>query len=182
MTVTEWAASIGGGEPPAAIAGIDVVVDAAATAGDRPAGPRFGTLVHALLADVPLAGRDDGLIASLAEAHGRILAAGPDEVTAAAEIVRRVLSHPVMLAAARAEAAGLCYRETPITWRLATGAIVEGIVDLAYVTDEGDVVVDFKSDRELDGAVDRYRRQVQIYAAAVGTALNRPARGVLMRV
>ena len=87
-----------------------------------------------------------------------------------------------MLAAARAEAAGQCYRETPITWRLADGAIVEGIVDLAYVTDEGMLVVDFKSDREMDGAVDRYRRQVQIYAAAVGTALNRPARGVLMRV
>jgi ATP-dependent exoDNAse (exonuclease V) beta subunit len=53
---------------------------------------------------------------------------------------------------------------------------------MAYVTDEGVVVVDFKSDRELDGAVDRYRRQVQMYAAAVGAALNRPSRGVLMRV
>ena len=179
MTVTEWAASIDGGEPPVAISGIDVAVEVATTGGERPAGPRFGTLVHALLADVPLSGCDDRLITSLADVHGRILAAGPDEVTAAAETVRRVLSHSVMLAAARAE---LCYRETPITWRLATGAIVEGIADMAYVTDEGVVVVDFKTDRELDGAVDRYRRQVQMYAAAVGAALNRPSRGVLMRV
>jgi len=182
MTVTEWAASIDREEPPRAIADIDVSVEIAAAAGDRPAGPRFGTLVHALLAEVPLAGCDDNLIANLAGAHGRILAAESDEVSAAAEIVRRVLLHPVMLAAARAEAAGRCYRETPVTWRLTTGAIVEGIVDLAYVTDDGIVVVDFKSDRELDGAVDRYRRQVQIYAAAVGTAIGRSTRGVLMRV
>jgi ATP-dependent helicase/nuclease subunit A len=101
---------------------------------------------------------------------------------AVAEIVRRVLLHPVMLAAARADAAGQCYRETPITWRLAKGTIVEGIVDLAYVTDEEIVVVDFKSDRELGGAEELYRRQVQIYAAAVSAALDRPARGVLMRV
>jgi hypothetical protein len=182
MTVTEWVAAIGGEEPPSPVAGIDVTVETAASAGHRPAGPRFGTLVHALLAEVPLAGPDDGLIARLAEAYGRVLAAEPEEVAVAADTVRRVLSHPVMMGAVRAGSAGLCYRETPVTWRLATGAVVEGIVDLAYVTDEGVLVVDFKTDRELDGALDQYRRQVQIYAAAVGSALGRPARGVLMRV
>jgi ATP-dependent exoDNAse (exonuclease V) beta subunit len=181
-TVTEWAAAIGGEEPPPAVAGIDVTLETAVSTGRRPAGPRFGTLVHALLAEVPLVGPDDRLIARLAETHGRVLAAEPEEVAAAAETVHGVLSHPVMLGAARAEAAGLCYRETPVTWRLATGAIVEGIVDLAYVTDESVIVVDFKTDRELDGALHQYRRQVQIYAAAVGAALGRPARGVLMRV
>ena len=44
------------------------------------------------------------------------------------------------------------------------------------------VVVDFKTDRELDGALDRYGRQVQIYAAAIAAATGRPARGVLMRI
>jgi ATP-dependent exoDNAse (exonuclease V) beta subunit len=44
------------------------------------------------------------------------------------------------------------------------------------------VVVDFKTDRELDGAIDRYRRQVQVYAAALASALARPARGILMRI
>jgi ATP-dependent exoDNAse (exonuclease V) beta subunit len=42
------------------------------------------------------------------------------------------------------------------------------------------VVVDFKTDRELNGAFDRYRRQVQIYAAAIAQATGRPARAVLM--
>ena len=55
-------------------------------------------------------------------------------------------------------------------------------VDPAYVAGEEIVLVDFKTDRELDGAIERYRRQVPIYAAAVGSALGRPARSVLMRV
>jgi ATP-dependent exoDNAse (exonuclease V) beta subunit len=44
------------------------------------------------------------------------------------------------------------------------------------------VVIDFKTDRELAGALDRYRRQVQIYASAVAAATGRPARAVLMRI
>jgi ATP-dependent exoDNAse (exonuclease V) beta subunit len=59
---------------------------------------------------------------------------------------------------------------------------VEGNVDLAYVDGDEVVVVDFKTDRELDGALENYRRQVQVYAAAIGTALQRPARAVLMRI
>jgi ATP-dependent exoDNAse (exonuclease V) beta subunit len=50
------------------------------------------------------------------------------------------------------------------------------------VTGDEAVVVDFKTDRELDESLDRYRRQVQIYAAAVGAALGLSARGVLLRV
>jgi hypothetical protein len=43
-------------------------------------------------------------------------------------------------------------------------------------------VVDFKTDRELEGALDRYQRQVSIYAAAIAAATGRSARAVLMRV
>ncbi len=70
----------------------------------------------------------------------------------------------------------------PVTWRTDTGAIVEGVVDLAYEDDAGFVVVDFKTDRELDSALDRYQRQVRIYAAAVAAATRRATRAVLMRV
>jgi ATP-dependent exoDNAse (exonuclease V) beta subunit len=44
------------------------------------------------------------------------------------------------------------------------------------------VVVDFKTDRELENATDRYQRQVRIYAAAIAAATGQPARAVLMRV
>ena len=194
LTATEWAA--GHGHPSAQASAADapadgslfdlsdggVTIETAVGEGARPGGARFGTLVHAVLADVPIESEDGDMIARLAEAHGRVLGAEAEEVAAAGDAVRRVLKHPLLLGAARAAEQGLCYRETPVTWRLETGAIVEGYVDLAYVAGGEVVVVDFKTDRELDGAIERYRRQVQIYAVAVGAALGRPARGVLMRV
>ena len=189
LTATEWAgyptapaSGVGTEGPPPATLDGDVTIETAAEDGVRPGGARFGTLVHALLADVPLEPTGGDMIARLAEAHGRVLGAEAEEVAAAGDAVRRVLRHPLLLGAARATELGLCYRETPVTWRLETGAIVEGHVDLAYIAGEEVVVVDFKTDRELDGAIERYRRQVQIYTAAVGSALGRPARGVLLRV
>jgi len=188
LTVTEWAASMEGdtaGTLPDAVASIEVTVEtvtAVGTTTPRPAGSRFGTLVHAVLAAAPLDGTNARLLAQLVEAHGRVLGAEPEEMEVALTVVRRVLTHPLMRAAATAAAAGRCYRETPVTWRLDACALVEGVADLAFMTDEGVTVVDFKTDRELDSALDRYRRQVQIYAAAIGFALGRPARGVLMRV
>ena len=70
----------------------------------------------------------------------------------------------------------------PVTWRTGTGAIIEGVVDLAYSDGSTLVVVDFKTDRELEGSVDRYERQVRIYAAAIAAATGRSARAVLMRL
>jgi ATP-dependent exoDNAse (exonuclease V) beta subunit len=173
----------------------DVIVETVPGATERPGGARFGTLVHALLADTPFtsapfgSGADplesayvDDVLARLAASHGRILGAEPFEVAAAREAVGRVLAHPVLLAASTAATEGRCYRETPVTLRLDTGALVEGIVDLAYEEDGGFVIVDFKTDRELEGELDRYRRQVQLYASAIAAATGRPARAILMSV
>ncbi len=175
VTATE-AALRGDGFP------IDVAVTDVAADVIRPGGRRFGALVHALLADVPLSPPDDRLVESLAAAHGRVLGAEAGEIEAAIAVVRRVVGHPLFADAARAADAGLCYRETPVTLRLESGAIVEGIVDLAYHADGEVVVIDFKTDRELEGAMDTYRRQVQIYAHAIALATGRPTRGVLMKI
>ena len=148
----------------------------------RAGGVRFGTLVHALLADVPLAPATAETLDRLARAHGRLLGAEPGEVTSAAALVARVLDDPLLQGAVAAAARHACYRETPVTLRLDTGAIIEGIVDLAYDDGERFVVVDFKTDRELDGNLDRYARQVRIYAAAIRAATGRPVRAALMRV
>ena len=96
--------------------------------------------------------------------------------------MRRVLEHPLFVDAARASQEGRCYRETPVTLRLDSGVIIEGNVDLAFDADGHVVVIDFKTDRELEGAVETYRRQVQIYAHAIALATGRPTRGVLMKV
>ena len=69
-----------------------------------------------------------------------------------------------------------------MTLRLESGALVEGFVDLAFEVGGQMVVVDFKTDRELEGALETYRRQVQIYAHAIAAATGRTTRGVLMKI
>jgi ATP-dependent exoDNAse (exonuclease V) beta subunit len=179
ITATALAAEVR--DPGSGIRDLEVAIETVAVESPRPGGVRFGTLVHALLADAPLSG-DDDTIARLAEAHGRMLGATRDEIVAAGRAAAMVLRHPVLQAAARAAREDRCYRETAVTWTLPDGRLVEGHVDLAYLSGDEVVVVDFKTDRELDRALDQYRRQVQIYAEAVGLALGRRVRGVLMRV
>jgi ATP-dependent exoDNAse (exonuclease V) beta subunit len=166
---------------PGAVESIDVRVEDV-SGGRIEGGARFGTLVHALLADTPLDNAENGLIERLASARGRVLGASLEEILAATAVVRRVLKHPIFADAARAAKDGRCYRETPVTLRLPSGGLIEGYVDLAFTVNGQMVVVDFKTDRELEGALDTYRRQVQIYAHAIATATGRPARGVLMKV
>jgi ATP-dependent helicase/nuclease subunit A len=161
---------------------VRVDVESVAGGEQRPGGARFGTLVHAVLAGVPLTAADDDAARRLAEMHGRVLGATADEIAAATALVGRVLRHPLLAGAGRAAALDRCYRETPVTLRLESGAIVEGNVDLAYLEGDEVVVVDFKTDRELEGAMETYRRQVQVYAAAIAAALQRPVRAVVMRV
>jgi len=178
MTVSEAADRL---ELPA-VASIPVTVEDAPGAGRRPGGARFGTLVHAILADVPLADPSPGLIAKLATAHARVLGAIPEELEIAIETVGRVLEHPILERATRAALIGRCYRETPITYRTDASAVVEGVVDLAFEEESGFTVVDFKTDRTLELLEAGYRRQVQIYAAAIAAATGKPANGVLMRI
>ena len=149
--------------------------------GRRPAGPRFGALVHAVLAAVPLDADRDAL-GQVARLQGRLLGASDSEIEAAAEAAAAGLAHPLFDRVRRAAAAGECRREAPVTMRGDDGVVVEGVVDLAFRDGEAWVVVDFKTDRELEAGLDVYRRQVQIYADMVARATGDPARPVLMRV
>jgi ATP-dependent exoDNAse (exonuclease V) beta subunit len=164
------------------VAAVPVAIETLADADARPGGARFGTLVHALLADVPLDPSGTDVLPRLAAAHGRVLGADASEVAAALDVVSRTLAHPVMHAATLAARAGRCYRETPVTSRLPDGVLVEGTVDLAFESDGAFVVVDFKTDRPEGELLEHYRRQVALYAQAIGRATGRPARAVLMKV
>jgi len=178
ITATEAAAKGVGAE----FEHVDVRVEDLSGNSAREGGARFGTLVHALLADVPFDTADDGLVERLASAHGRVLGATSEEIDSAVTLVSHILQHPIFVDAARAARNERCYRETPVTLRMETGALVEGFVDLAFEVNGEMVVVDFKTDRELEGALETYRRQVQIYAYAIATATGLPARGVLMKI
>ena len=148
---------------------------------DRPSGGRFGALVHAVLALAPL----DATAAQLAEGarlEGRMLGATEAEVTAAGAVATAALGHPILERARHAHGVGACRREVPVTMQADDGTLVEGVVDLAFRDNGTWVVIDFKTDRELEVALDVYRRQVRLYAQMVARATGEPARAVLMRI
>jgi ATP-dependent helicase/nuclease subunit A len=149
-----------------------------AGSGQRPHGPQFGTLVHALLATLPL-DADAVTIAAVARTQGRILAAGSAEVEAAVTVARSVLMDPLI---GRARASGACHREMPVTWRAPDGTLVEGTIDLAFEDADGVTVLDFKTDRELGEDLDRYRRQLTIYCRAIAAASGKPTQGRLVKL
>jgi ATP-dependent helicase/nuclease subunit A len=148
---------------------------------NRPSGRRFGALVHAILASVPLHG-DTNAIQRLAPIHGRVLGAPEEEITAAAEAVHIALAHPVFANARQAAQGGRCRRETPIAWRDPNGLLIEGVIDLAFEQAEGWTVVDFKTDEEFRGNEAAYRRQVAMYAWAIRAANGGHVFALLMRV
>jgi len=177
MTATAWAAEAAKlGIDSVLATGIEIVELPGAQV--RPRGARFGTLVHAVLATVPL-DADPDVVQATAQMQGRIFNASGDEVRAAATVAAAVLGHELM---ARARASTRIRRETPVTWLNRDGTLIEGVLDLAF--DEGDrtIVVDFKTDHELVTGEMRYRAQLQQYVNAVAQATGRTASGVLFKI
>ncbi len=162
-------------EPPASALLAEESVPRAA---GRPAGPRFGALVHDLLCHVPLLAQR-AEIDRLASAHGRTLAAPAAEIAAAAEAVAHALAHPLL--AQRAARAGELFREMPFCLRRDDGSLVEGVVDLLFRDDDDWLVIDFKTDA-VGAARARYRRQLGWYVWSIARMSGEPARGILLAV
>jgi ATP-dependent exoDNAse (exonuclease V) beta subunit len=152
---------------------------------ERPAGRRFGALVHAILASVDLTAPAEA-IQSSAAISGKMVGATEEEVDAAVVAVRAALAHPLLRRAAASAKEKAIRRETPVVLPLDDGSLVEGVVDLAFWENgpefRGWTVVDFKTDREFALASERYIAQVTTYSAAVHEATGRPSRGVLLIV
>jgi ATP-dependent exoDNAse (exonuclease V) beta subunit len=148
----------------------------------RPRGARFGSLVHAVLATISL-DADADAVAAMCRLQGRVLGCTEPEVHAAGDTVLRALQHPLMREAHGAQQDGRCRRECPIALRAEDHEIVEGIVDLAFETDSGWTVIDYKTDQELaEGLLDVYRFQVTLYAQAIARATSSPTRAILLRI
>ena len=158
--------------------GGEVALEAvAAREAERPRGKRFGTLVHAVLAEIDLrAGLE--AVARSAAARGRMTNASEAEIAAAAKAVTAALQHPLLQRAARSAD---CRREEPVVHRLADGTLLEGVVDLAFLDDSGWTVVDFKTDARPEGHA-QYAAQLLLYCAAIEAATGRPARAALLAV
>ena len=69
-----------------------------------------------------------------------------------------------------------------MAFRAVDGALVEGVLDLAFEDNEGWTVVDFKTDAELAGALGRYRRQVVLHAPIVAQATASSVTAVLLQI
>jgi ATP-dependent helicase/nuclease subunit A len=181
-TITEWArddAGVQGNRIPKGDSRKVETITIEATEG-RPSGPRYGALVHASLAVVPLDAGED-IIGPLVATQGRVLGATADEVASARQVVRAVLTHPLLAAARAAAARGALFREAPTTI-LRDGQLLEGTVDLAFESADGFTVVDFKTDRAEGDLHAAYVRQVELYAEAIGEATGKPTRAVLMSI
>ena len=152
--------------------------------GDRPRGPRFGTLVHAVLSVIDLgAGRES--IAAHAFIQARLLGASDGERDAAVNVAEAALAHPLLKRAAAAgkKRATDCRRESAVVVRLDDGTLLESVVDLAFLENGTWTVVDFKTDFELgDEKLKAYRQQVALYAKGITDATGTSARGCVLRV
>ena len=162
-------------DPPDAVL---VAEESVPRAVDRPAGRRFGALVHDLLRDVRLSAQREQ-ITQLAASHGRLLAASDDEVSGATEAVANALAHP--LVRQQAAVAAEIWRELPFCQRLEDGSLVEGVIDLLFRNYGEWVVVEFKTD-EAEPTREEHRRQLGWYVWSVARMTGLATRGVLLRV
>jgi ATP-dependent exoDNAse (exonuclease V) beta subunit len=179
MTATEYVKdqSLRAGDAAAAVR----IVSTAVRDQSRPSGRRFGVLVHALLAAAPLDASPDA-VRDLASLHTRVLGATEAERETAIDVVQQALAHEVFAAARAAVKRGRpCRREAPISI-VRDEKLIDGQIDLVFETDDGWVVVDFKTDAELGLSEDTYRRQVALYAEAVTAITGTPASATILRL
>jgi len=159
---------------------LDPASDDAAPASQPPSisrgGTAFGRAVHAVLATVDLA--EPAGVDALARAHAA--GEGVTDSEGVERAARAALDAPSVLAARAAQHRWReLYVAAPVGDR---GRLIEGYIDLLFEDDHGDlVVVDYKTDADVETAVDRYRLQAATYALALQTTLHRPvARAVFV--
>jgi ATP-dependent helicase/nuclease subunit A len=136
-------------------------------------GLRIGRAVHGALADIDLAtGRDDaGRPAGEVAAAHAVTHGVTDHAGDVAAMVGGALTSPTIKRAASRRH----WREVSVM-SPHQGGLIEGFVDLLFEEDDGLVVVDYKTDRIIDGAVpvEAHRLQVATYALGLESSTGMP--------
>ena len=136
------------------------------------AGTAVGRAVHAVLQTVDLATGTELAATARAQALAEGVADRTEEVRSLAEAALRA---PVVRAAVTGE--HRWWREVPVAAEV-DGTVLEGFIDLLIETDDGLVVVDYKTDHVSDDDVDallaHYAVQGAAYAVALEAAVGRP--------
>jgi ATP-dependent helicase/nuclease subunit A len=128
--------------------------------------------VHAVLQTVDLATGTDLTETARAQALAEGVADRADEVRS---LAGAAMQAPVVRAAI--DGGHRWWREVPVAAEV-DGTVLEGFIDLLVESDDGLVVVDYKtdqvSDADVDAALARYAVQGAAYAVALEAALARP--------
>ena len=140
-------------------------------------GTAVGRAVHAVLqyADLRTASGIDAEAAAQCAAEGII---GMDATVAA--LARSALAAPIVRRAVELPHHRELFVAAPVG-----GRTVEGYLDLFVETDDGGIIVDYKTDQWPDDAeradrMARYRRQLAVYGVVVEHLLGRPVAGALL--
>lgn len=144
-------------------------------------GKRFGTLVHGILAYVPLDAQP-AVIEAFARSFGGLCDATEDEILEAIHVAGRVLASEVFDLARKAIHV---HRELSVTFVAPDGAVVDGIIDLALELEDRVAVYDFKTDdqnRLTAEHRERYEAQVTLYADALARQFQKPITRALLFV
>jgi ATP-dependent exoDNAse (exonuclease V) beta subunit len=144
----------------------------------RPKGPRFGTLVHLIMRDVPYDATPHA-IEHIAMTHARLTAATEEEISAAVQAVSLCLKHPLV---DLARGSNSVHRELPIVVKSDDGKLLDAVIDLAFRDQSGWVIVDFKTDMEDPQRALRYRRQVGWYVRGLELITNERPVGWLLHL
>ncbi len=156
--------------------GIDVEFLSTGAQEERPYGPRFGTLVHAMLSTALGANAD---LQQVAQTLRRTTGADEAEVESAIAAVRAALVTPLLK---RAAASPRRHRELPVSLRLDEHHFIEGNIDLAFEEDGLWNVVDYKTDSPTGSRRAQYERQVAWYGHALAKITGARARCYLLSV
>ena len=148
--------------------GIVVETVTLAVAAGRPAGRKFGRVVHEILQRAESVEEVEGLAAVWGRRHG----ASEVEIAAAGVAAMAAMGAMVMPAGAKR------YRELPVMVKLEDGTMVDGRIDCAWTDGASWTVIDYKTDRREKRNV----AQVRIYGLALQRATGLPVRGVVLEV
>jgi ATP-dependent helicase/nuclease subunit A len=140
-------------------------------------GTAIGRAVHGVLQTIDLATGAGLADAVAAQVTAEAVVGHDDHVRALAEAALR--SPSVVEAAHRQH-----WRELYVGVPMGDGRVLEGYVDLLYRSDDGLVVVDYKTgpsglDADVEPLVERYRTQGASYALAVAEATGEPVVAVV---
>jgi ATP-dependent exoDNAse (exonuclease V) beta subunit len=183
QTVTAWSRL--SGVQPATFGSVSTQkTESTIRTGGGGGGRRFGSLVHAILAMVPL-DAEAAQIEQLAAVQAKLVDASVDELLDATATVTRALRHPIMRRAASLPDSKV-HREIPVSLRLEDCSLLEGVADLAFEETSAEfsgwTVVDFKTTREYEGegSPAEHIRQVGAYCRAIEAATGAATRGFVL--